>query len=379
MSTISSNSKDAEGHGAGKILVVGGYGDVGARVSEHMARLYPGRTVVGGRRGAVAERLANRIGDGTRAMQIDIGDATSVSAALEGVELVAVCLHDPKGLVVANAVERGLGYVDINADHQTLKAGLRLHAQAVASGARVVLGIGLAPGVTNLLAAKAARQVKEPTELVVGVLLSLYDEYGPQALGFMLEAASQPFPEPRLGSSRLVLPYTEPRPVWFGPDLGLRSGRWFPFPDQFGFAETLGVDSAATLIALNPRWVDRTMATLATLRILRLSAQPRTRRALAWLLMRLPGTAYSAPVRISATAKAADLTATALLEANGESSATAHALAIAASLLGETKAGVWLPEQVFDPKRFLDELSGRSDMAIRWSVQPDRHPEKGPR
>lgn len=344
MSAIRSDTKDMEGQRADKILVVAGYGDVGARVSEHMARLYPGRTIVGGRRGEVAERLANRIGDGTRAMQIDIGDPTSVAAALEGVEVVGVCLHDPKGLVLANAVERGLGYVDINADHRALSAGLRLHEQAVASGARAVLGIGLAPGVTNLLAAKAARRVNDPTELVVGVLLSLYDEYGPQALDFMLEAASQPFPEPRTRSTRLVLPYTEPRPVWFGPDLGLRSGRWFPFPDQFGFTRTLGVEAAATVIALDPRWIDRTMAALGSLRILRLSAKPRIRRALAWLLMRLPGTAYSAPVRTSATATAEDLTATVLLEAHGESSATAHALATAASLLGETKAGVWLPE-----------------------------------
>jgi len=355
-----------QAHRNGEILVVGGYGDVGARVSERLARRFPGRIVIGGRRRPAAETLADRIGHGTRALQMDIRDPESVTAALDGVETVAVCLDDPKGLVVAEAVKRGLGYVDVNADYRSMEAFRRFHEQAVASGARAVLGIGLGPGVTNLLAAAAVRAVKDPTELVVGVLLSLYDEFGPQALEFMLEAASRPFPEPRAGSTRLVLPYTEPRPVWFGHDVGFRKARWFPFPDQFGFIETLGVESAATVIALDPRWIDRTMATFAGLRILRLAAQPRMRDALAWLLIKLPGTARPEPVRISATAKAGDSTATVLLDALGESQATADVLATAASLIGEVEAGVWLPEQAFDARTFLDRLTAESDMTLTW-------------
>ncbi|GBE23728.1 MAG TPA: hypothetical protein ENH00_03025 [Actinobacteria bacterium] len=356
----------AKAHRNGEILVVGGYGDVGARVSERLAHRFPGRIVIGGRRRPVAETLAARIGHGTRAVRMDIGDPESVTAALDGVETVAVCLDDPTGLVAAKAVERGLGYVDINADHRTMEASLRLHEQALASGARAVLGIGLAPGVTNLMAAGVTRSVDDPTELVVGVHLSLYDEFGPQALEFMLEAASRPFPEPRAGSTRLVLPYTGPRPVWFGSDVGFRKARWFPFPDQFGFIETLGVQSAATLIALDPRWIDKIMATLAGLRILRLAAQPGIRGALAWLFMRLPGTARPAPVQISATAKGGASTATVLLEVLGESQATADAVATAASLIGEVEAGVWLPEQAFDTRTFLDRLTAESDMKLTW-------------
>lgn len=367
MNRNDSNTKNVERRGDGAILVVGGYGHVGARVSERLARSFPGRVLIGGRRGAAAEMLADRIGSGARAVQMDISDPESVRAALDGVATVAVCLDDPTGLVVAEAVERGLGYVDINSDRRSMEAARRLHEQALASGARAVLGIGLAPGVTNLMAASAARAVKDPTDLEVGILLSLYDEFGPQALDFMLEAGSRPFPEPRAGSTRLILPYTEPRPVWFGPDLGFRQARWFPLADQFGYNETLGVESAATVMALDPRWIDRIMAILARLRVLRLSALPQVRGALTWLLMRLFGAARPAPVKISATARAEDLTATVLLEAVGESQATADALATAASLIGDVEAGVWLPEQAFDPRTFLDQLTTDSGITISWS------------
>lgn len=367
MTSASEGAANTGGRASGDILVVGGYGDVGSNVSEHLARRFPGRVVIGGRRGAAAESLADRIGHETRAVQMDIRDPADVVAALDGVETVAVCLGDRTGLLLANAVERGLGYVDIDAEHRTIEAGRRLHKQARTSGARAVLGIGLAPGVTNLMAAGVADQVGDPSELLVGVHLSLSDEFGPQALDFMLEAAARPFPEPRAGSTRRVFPYTEPRPVWFGPDVGFRQARWFPFPDQFGFAETLGVESAATVIALDPRWIDRVMAASASLRILRLSANPRLRGALAWLLIRLRGTARPAPVRVSATAKAGHTTATVLLEGMGESAATAHALATAASLIGDTEPGVWLPEQAFTPGTFLDELATGTDITITWS------------
>ena len=351
--------------------MVGGYGDVGTRVSEQLAGRFPGRVLIGGRREAAAQSLADQIGHGARAVRMDIGDPIDVAAALDGVETVVVCLDDQTGLVLSKAVERGLGYVDITADHRTIVAGRRLHDQALASGARAVLGIGLAPGVTNLMAASVAERVGDPSEVLVGVLLSLSDEFGPQALDFMLEAASRPFPDPRVGSTRRVLPYTEPRPVWFGPDFGFRQGRWFPFPDQFGFAETLGVESAATVIALDPPWIDRVMAISARLRILRLSAQPNLRSALAWLLTKLRSSSGRAPVRLSATSTAGDATATAVLETLGESAATAHALATAAGLIGEAEAGVWLPEQAFVPATFLDELTTGTDITNTWSGATD--------
>jgi len=361
------NAKSVEGRREGAILVVGGYGHVGARVSERLAARFPRRIVIGGRRRAAAEALAHRIGHHTRAVQMDISDPESVEEAMDGVATVAVCLDDPNGHILAEAVKRGLGYVDINADRHIMESSTRLHEQALASGARAVLGIGLAPGLTNLMAASATRAIEDPTDIVVGVLLSLYDEFGPQALDFMLQAGSQPFSEPRVGSIRRVLPYTEPRPIWFGSDIGYRQARWFPLADQFGFTETLGVRSAATVIALDPPWIDRVMAILARLRILRLSAQPRIRGALVWVLMKLFGTARTAAVKVSATARSADVSVTILLKALGESQATADALATATSLIEEVDAGVWLPEQAFDSSTFLDHMTTDSDVNIMWS------------
>jgi saccharopine dehydrogenase-like NADP-dependent oxidoreductase len=357
----------------GDILVVGGYGDVGARVSEILAQQFPDRIRIGGRRGEVAQELANRIGHGSRGVALDIADPAAVAAALSDVATVVITLDDPKGIVLAAAVDRGLGYVDISADWQMIAAGRRLHEVAVTSGARAVLGIGLSPGVTNLMAASATNRVDRPSEIVVGILLSLYDEFGPQALEMMLEAASRPFPVPGRDPSRNVRPYTGPRPIWFGPEFGVRTARRFPFPDQFGYADTLGVDSAATVVALDPRWLDRVMAIAAKLGTLRLASRPSIRRLVASLLMRLRGDAGLAPVALSATATNGTSASTVLFQGVGESAATANAIAVAAARVGSINPGVWLPEQAFDPESFLKELATHAGTTVTWPRPDDRH------
>ncbi len=359
----------------GDILVVGGYGDVGARVSETLAQQFPDRIRIGGRRGEAAWELADRIGYGTRAVELDITNPAAVATALSDVATVAVTLDDPKGILLSAAVDRGLGYVDISADWQMIEAGRRLHEAAVTSGARAVLGIGLSPGVTNLMAASAARRVNDPAEVVVGILLSLYDEFGSQALEMMLKAASRPFPAPGPGPSRNIRPYTEPRPVWFGSELGVRTARRFPFPDQFGYGETLGVDSATTVIALDPRWLDRVMAIGARLGTLRLASRPGIRRLVASLLMRLRGDAGLAPVALSATATNGSSTSTVLFAGIGESAGTADAVAEAASRVTNIDAGVWLPEQAFDPDTFLKELAAHANTTVTW---PDSDEMRSP-
>jgi len=109
------------------------------------------------------------------------------------------------------------------------------------------------------------------------------------------------------------------------------------------------------------------MAILARLRILRLSAQPRIRGALAWVLMKLFATARPAPVKVSTTARSSDVSVTILLEALGESQATADALATATTLIEEVDAGVWLPEKAFDASTFLDQMTTDSNVNIKWS------------
>ena len=66
----------------GRILVVGGYGKVGAEIAARLATRHPGRVCVGGRDGARAASAARVIGNGAVGRAIDL---SSPRARLMGV------------------------------------------------------------------------------------------------------------------------------------------------------------------------------------------------------------------------------------------------------------------------------------------------------
>lgn len=83
-----------------------------------------------------------------------------LDAALAGAAAVVMCLDDVGSHVLRAAVARGMSYVDITADRTLVAEGRMLAGEAVRTGARAVLAMGHAPGITNVLAASVASRVR---------------------------------------------------------------------------------------------------------------------------------------------------------------------------------------------------------------------------
>ena len=89
------------------ILIVGGYGVVGRRIAANLAPDYPGRVVVAGRRLELAAQLAVNLGRGVRGRRLDITNAESIEAALEGVGVVVSCIDQPEPLLLRAVIHVG--------------------------------------------------------------------------------------------------------------------------------------------------------------------------------------------------------------------------------------------------------------------------------
>src|SRR5262245_33816662 len=96
------------------VLVAGGYGEVGQRVSTRLAQSYPGGVIAAGRSLDRASRAAEAIGSGVHARALDANDASSIARVLDGVTLVVSCVdqREPFPLLSA-AVSHGLAYTDL--------------------------------------------------------------------------------------------------------------------------------------------------------------------------------------------------------------------------------------------------------------------------
>lgn len=344
----------------GDLLIVGGYGVVGRRIAALLAPDFPGRVVIAGRRLDRAQSTCSAIGSGARARRVDIDSRESVETALDDVEVVVSCVDQREPHLIQACARRGLGYTDIT-PHLVFRNDIEtLDQQARQSGARLLLGAGLAPGIANMMAAWLIRHVGPAEGIHTTVLLSIDDEYGAASTGFLLETMTRPFVILDAGNTRTVSAFTEPVPVVFPPPIGRRSAYLFPSSDVVSYPKTLGVKTAIGRYALNPNWLGPVVSALGRYQLagfLRGRLHAREGGVLNWLKRLSTGSDVFGLI-VAATTPA--WTASLNLMGRHQADATAASAAEFGRLLCDGRVhdtGVTFSEQVIDPDVFFEKLA----------------------
>ncbi len=202
-----------------KVLVLGGYGAVGAAVVSEL-RGYGETAIVAGRDPARAE------------LAVDVRDPRSYRAALDGVDVVvnASGVEDPA--LVGIAAGQGVAFVDVTASTDYVGAVERLTPRAP-----VLLSVGLAPGVTNLLA-MAVPATEREREVEIAIVLGAKDAHGVAATEWSYRLLGRRFADPV--SDAPVRNYTRGRRFDL-PGLGRRRLYRTDFSDQHTLTRELGV------------------------------------------------------------------------------------------------------------------------------------------
>jgi saccharopine dehydrogenase-like NADP-dependent oxidoreductase len=336
------------------ILIIGGYGTVGRRVAADLAPDYPDRVVVAGRSDERAARLATELGHGVRARRVDVGDPDSVEAALDGVGLVVSCIDQPEPHLLRAAIGRGLAYTDIAPHLMTRRPTEAMKAEAARTKARIVLGTGLAPCISSLLARLGADRVGAVKKVEVGVLLSVGDTYGPASRAYLLEEISLPYAVWTEGREKPARPFGGHARVTFPAPLGKRTAYLFPFSDQVFFPKTLGARTALSRLALEPPWLGAVLSVLLRLRATamlgrRAGAKERAQHLNAWLRRRYEGRDWYG---IVVEVEGARGRVRSSLVGRGQATGTAICAAAMVRVLaagGVRQPGIWLAEEVVAP------------------------------
>lgn len=190
-----------------RILVIGGYGHVGRKIARRLVAA--GRLVtLAGRNGAKARAVATQLGcEGTT---LDIDHPESWTEPLSTATVVICCLDTRSAELTRAVLERGARYIDISATDAVLRRIEQLDGLAREQGTLAVLSVGLAPGLTNLLAQEARAQCPEAIRFRIGVLLGLGDSHGPAAIDWTLRRLAPLAPGDilpmRFGRDRRALP-----------------------------------------------------------------------------------------------------------------------------------------------------------------------------
>lgn len=343
------------------ILVVGGYGVVGRRIAARLAPLFPGRVVIAGRDEQKAAALCRNLGEGSRARRIDVDDTASIASALESVGTVMTCVAQRELHLLRGAITCGLAYTDIAPRLAFWQGAEEMAAEARRTGACIVLGAGLSPGISNMMARQLAKTVAHVDRIETAILLSLGDEYGPDSLHHVLEAITEPYRVMEDGDRREAVPFSQGRPVEFPEPLGRRTACLFPWSDVVYYPKTLGARTALGRFALEPGWATGVAALLVRAGARRWLKRPGfsrgNRRAIDWLKKLYAGhDHFGLVVTVEGDGRAMKMSLAGRHQADATgASAAEFARALAA---GEVEQpGVWLPEEVIPHERFFEVLA----------------------
>lgn len=151
------------------VLGAGGMGGYAARTAAGFD--FVEDLLVGDRDGAAATRLAARLGPTARAAAVDVTDAAALGRVCAGADVVLNTVgpffrFGPP--VLRAAIAARCHYLDINDDWESTEAMLALADEARAAGITAVIGMGASPGISNLLAVTAARELDTVEELYAG-------------------------------------------------------------------------------------------------------------------------------------------------------------------------------------------------------------------
>jgi saccharopine dehydrogenase-like NADP-dependent oxidoreductase len=207
-------------------VVLGGAGDMGRRVVSELVARGNTRVVIADCRVDEAQELAAEQGQDTEGVFVDADDPVSLVSVLGGADVAVNCIGpffryaEKVGLACIRA---GVNMVDICDDDDATIRMLALDGLARRTGVMICVGIGWTPGISNLLAVKAASELDEPQDCDITWVGSTADSAGKAVILHVLHAITRTTPA-FIDGTWVDLP-------------ALTRRRWVDFPRPIGRVE----------------------------------------------------------------------------------------------------------------------------------------------
>ena len=149
-----------------KILSLGGAGAVCQHATRDLAEFSDfDEIVIGEKNISAAEKLAAGIGDSRlRVLEVDANDYDGLIKAFKGFDLILNGLPFKYDVTVTKAcIEAGINGLDVSSEENQWA----YDAEAIEKGVVFVPGVGATPGITNVMARRAADYLDEVDEIQI--------------------------------------------------------------------------------------------------------------------------------------------------------------------------------------------------------------------
>jgi saccharopine dehydrogenase-like NADP-dependent oxidoreductase len=191
-----------------RVVILGGSGAMGRIIARDLVRHGRGRIEV-----VIADRVRpERAIPGVRVVSLDITQKASLQRALAGAwATIASLPYRFNLLAMEGALAAGTHYVDLGGLFHMTRRQLPRAGAFARRGRMAILGVGSAPGILNVMAARAARDLETVSEvhcLVGATDKTRYRETSPLGFGYSVDTLLDEFSLPsavfRGGEWRMV-------------------------------------------------------------------------------------------------------------------------------------------------------------------------------
>ncbi len=315
--------------------------------------------LIAGRTGSKAASLAKRLGPNVSGVSFNVEAPSTYLSVLGDADQAIVCLDQSGTAFVEACLKRGVDYVDVTASDEFFRQVEALGPIARENDATAVLSVGLAPGITNLLAARVVDELSTVSDVRIGVLLGLGESFGSEASRWTLERIGRPFTVRTNGDAQTFRGFTDPRPIEF-PRYGRRTAYRFDFADQHVVRRTLDVPTASTRFCFDSRLASAGIHGLVRAGVYQPMADAVGVDLLARLSegLSLGGDGFAVTVTAEGRRDGTWISTTEAVDGRKQSRVTGLVAAIVAQAVaaGNVSNGVSHVHQVLEPTTVLDEI-----------------------
>lgn len=257
------NTKNTPKHKK-SIVILGGYGNVGEHLSTFLASELDAPLIIAGRNGARAVQFAETLGAKASGLVIDITNPASYAQLFDpahNVGVVVSCIELPDTSTLPKELfEHGIHFTELSAQYSAHERLMHLHEIAKHNSAASVIGVGLMPGLSNVLARDVITKHGPANELSINIMLGLGEAHGADSINWTLRQLGEKYTIEHHGGPENVVNFRGAHKTKLPNERLRRSFYHFNFSDQHMLAKSLPAQRVSSYMAFDSRFITRLLA-----------------------------------------------------------------------------------------------------------------------
>lgn len=193
-----------------KIMIIGGYGQVGRHICKNLVKMNR-HVIIAGRSIEKSELLISELGsEYLESRYVDVMNWED--SYLNDIETVVMATEINNIMVLEACIRQNVNYVDITPSGKIVDEIKQWRGKIEQSESVVCIGVGIAPGVSNVLCEYLVKDFEEIQEINSYLMLGVAESHGTNAVKWLVDNLEHSFYENN-DRKRLVKSFSDGRNV----------------------------------------------------------------------------------------------------------------------------------------------------------------------